>query len=212
MAKVVKVFLSSTFRDMHAEREALIKNVFPRIQEEAAKYDITLYPIDLRWGVTEEQIKKGEVVQRCLDAIEEAKPYFIGIIGKRYGWIPTPSSIRFDKLEGMLSSKKLEERERSLLKKAYCYKDKYSYKLDQGLAPYLKTKVQKILEKAGYEPATKSLTHQEIEYALSEESLPIFIRNLDKAIAEKDLSKEKESLCINTTDIYKKKFGNVWRE
>ena len=44
--------------------------------------------IDLRWGVTEEQAKRGEVLPVCLAEIENCRPYFIGLLGERYGWVP----------------------------------------------------------------------------------------------------------------------------
>ncbi|MBT4864805.1 MAG: DUF4062 domain-containing protein, partial [Planctomycetaceae bacterium] len=31
--KTVRVFISSTFRDMHAERDHLVKVVFPRVRQ-----------------------------------------------------------------------------------------------------------------------------------------------------------------------------------
>lgn len=45
------VFISSTFKDMHAERDWLQRRVFPSIEEELRKRDHHLEPIDLRLGV-----------------------------------------------------------------------------------------------------------------------------------------------------------------
>ena len=53
--RTVRVFISSTFRDMHAERDHLVKVVFPALRERLAKHRIHLIDIDLRWGVTREQ-------------------------------------------------------------------------------------------------------------------------------------------------------------
>jgi telomerase protein component 1 len=50
--KTVRVFISSTFRDMHAERDHLVKAVFPALYERLEKYGVHLIDIDLRWGVT----------------------------------------------------------------------------------------------------------------------------------------------------------------
>ena len=44
--------------------------------------------IDLRWGITEEQSQRGEVLPICLEEIRRCRPYFIGLLGERYGWIP----------------------------------------------------------------------------------------------------------------------------
>ena len=45
------VFISSTFNDMHAERDYLMKNVFPQLGEWCERRHIILRDIDLRWGV-----------------------------------------------------------------------------------------------------------------------------------------------------------------
>ena len=84
----IRIFISSTFRDMNAERDYLITKVFPRLKAEAAKRDVTIIPLDLRWGVTEEESKTGKVIEICLDEIRNSRPFFIGLVGNRYGWCP----------------------------------------------------------------------------------------------------------------------------
>ncbi|MFI5453968.1 MAG: DUF4062 domain-containing protein [Isosphaerales bacterium] len=91
MAKweTARVFISSTFRDMHAERDHLVKVVFPELRERLLPYRVYLDDIDLRWGITEEESKKDRVLDLCLQQIDECRPFFIGILGERYGWVPT---------------------------------------------------------------------------------------------------------------------------
>lgn len=89
----IRIFISSTFKDMNEERDYLIKKVFPRLQAEAAKRDVIVVPVDLRWGVTEEESKTGKVIQICLQEIENSHPFFIGLIGGRYGWCPTMEEV-----------------------------------------------------------------------------------------------------------------------
>ena len=84
----IRVFISSTFRDMQDERNYLMKRTFPKLRELAAERDVTLTELDLRWGITEEESKSGKVVEICLREIENSIPFFIGIIGNRYGWVP----------------------------------------------------------------------------------------------------------------------------
>jgi len=85
----VTIFISSTFRDMHTERDYLVKNIFPRLREWCRlKKGISLVEVDLRWGVTEDDVKNVEVIHICLEEIERSRPFFIGLIGDRYGWIP----------------------------------------------------------------------------------------------------------------------------
>lgn len=85
----IKVFLSSTFKDMSEERDYLARNVFMELEAEALKRNVALNLLDLRWGITAEESKQGLVTEICLKEIESSWPFFIGIIGDRYGWIPT---------------------------------------------------------------------------------------------------------------------------
>lgn len=85
----IRVFISSTFHDMQKERDYLMTHTFPKIQEEARLRNVNIVPIDLRWGITEEESKSGKVIELCLQEIDRAIPFFIGIIGKRYGWQPS---------------------------------------------------------------------------------------------------------------------------
>src|SRR5207249_7131988 len=87
--RTVRVFLSSTFRDMHAERDHLVKVVFPALRERLEKHRFYLIDIDLRWGVTREQAENDLVLDLCLQQIDECRPFFVGILGERYGWVPT---------------------------------------------------------------------------------------------------------------------------
>ena len=89
----IRVFISSTFRDMQDERDELMKKTFPVLRRKAAERDVTLTELDLRWGITPEESESGKVVEICLREIENSVPFFIGIIGNRYGWIPAPGDL-----------------------------------------------------------------------------------------------------------------------
>lgn len=89
----IRVFISSTFQDMQGERDYLMKHTFPVLRKRAAERDVTLTELDLRWGITEEEAKTGKVVEICLREIENSIPFFIGIIGNRYGWVPEKKDI-----------------------------------------------------------------------------------------------------------------------
>jgi tetratricopeptide (TPR) repeat protein len=84
----IRVFVSSTFRDMHEEREELIKRVFPQLRRVCETRGVAWSEVDLRWGVTDEQKADGDVLPICLAEIDRSRPYFIGLLGQRYGWIP----------------------------------------------------------------------------------------------------------------------------
>ena len=86
--KEAKVFISSTFRDMHGERDYLSQIVFPELQERCNKIKVHVSFIDLRWGVTEEEAKNGTALEYCLKQVDECRPFFLGLLGNRYGWVP----------------------------------------------------------------------------------------------------------------------------
>ena len=44
--------------------------------------------VDLRWGITDEEVAEGGVLPVCLAEIERCRPYFVGVLGERYGWVP----------------------------------------------------------------------------------------------------------------------------
>ncbi len=105
--KTVRFFISSTFRDMHAERDHLVRVVFPELRERCAKRHLHLVDVDLRWGVTEEDAQRGKALEICLHEIESCRPFFIGLLGERYGWIPPhydiPDEEPFDSLRNIES-------------------------------------------------------------------------------------------------------------
>lgn len=84
----VRIFISSTFVDMHGERDALVKEVFPELRRKCALKGLDLVEVDLRWGVTEEEAETGKVIPICLNEIERCT-YFVCLLGHRYGWVPS---------------------------------------------------------------------------------------------------------------------------
>ncbi|XP_007949412.1 telomerase protein component 1 [Orycteropus afer afer] len=83
----IQLFISSTFRDMHGERDLLLRSVLPALQARAAPHRISLRGIDLRWGVTEEETRRNRQLEVCLGEVENSQ-LFVGILGSRYGYIP----------------------------------------------------------------------------------------------------------------------------
>jgi len=86
--RIVRIFISSTFQDMQEERNILVKEVFPRLRVRLLGKGVQLSVVDLRWGITQEEAERGEVVPVCLSQIDRCRPYFIGLLGNRYGWVP----------------------------------------------------------------------------------------------------------------------------
>ena len=87
------IFISSTFRDMHTERDYLAAEVLPELADRVRPMHIHLEPIDLRVGVetldaATEDLRQRQVLKVCLDDIERSRPFMIVLLGDRYGWVP----------------------------------------------------------------------------------------------------------------------------
>jgi len=83
--KRIVVFVSSTFRDMIAERDQLALFVFPELRKVCEERGIAWGEVDLRWGISPER-EQEQVLETCLRFIDQCRPYFIGMLGQRYGW------------------------------------------------------------------------------------------------------------------------------
>lgn len=85
------MFISSTFRDMHAERDVLVRSVFPELRRRAAAHYLYLQEVELRWGVTEEESNRA--VELCLSEVCRSQ-LLLGILGERYGLVPPRPTLR----------------------------------------------------------------------------------------------------------------------
>eukprot|EP00163_Fabomonas_tropica_P033654 TRINITY_DN8947_c1_g2_i1.p1 TRINITY_DN8947_c1_g2~~TRINITY_DN8947_c1_g2_i1.p1 ORF type:complete len:452 (+),score=94.95 TRINITY_DN8947_c1_g2_i1:514-1869(+) len=87
----IRVFISSTFVDEHGERDILVKKVFNELNTRLRSRFIQVVPLDLRWGVSQEET--SVIQQTCLNEIDHCRvhpdeaPWFIGLRGERYGWV-----------------------------------------------------------------------------------------------------------------------------
>lgn len=95
---VVRVFISSTFRDMHAERDHLVTVVFPELRERCESLGLEFFDVDLRWGVPEKGAdgEKANSWEYCRQWIERVEPLFVCILGQRYGWVPKVEDFKDD--------------------------------------------------------------------------------------------------------------------
>lgn len=73
-----------------------MKHIFPKVRAACRERGIEFTEIDLLWGVTEEEASLGRVIRTCLEEIDRCYPYFIALIGDRYGWIPQLSEVQKD--------------------------------------------------------------------------------------------------------------------
>jgi hypothetical protein len=93
--RVFRIFISYTFSDFEAEREALQKRVFPELEKFCAERGMRFQAVDLRWGITEHA---HDTLSICLGEVRRCKqlsprPNFAVLLGDRYGWEPLPARI-----------------------------------------------------------------------------------------------------------------------
>ncbi|XP_049326021.1 telomerase protein component 1-like isoform X1 [Astyanax mexicanus] len=85
----VRVYISSAWRDMGTERNVLVQSVFPELRRRAAPHCLYLQEVELRSGVTEEDLARA--VELCLSEVGRSQ-LMLGILGERYGPVlPRPA-------------------------------------------------------------------------------------------------------------------------
>ena len=82
----IRLFVSSTFLDMQAERNALARTCFPVARRLFANAGVSFTEIDLRWGLPENS-PETVIAKLCLEEVVRCRGYFIGILGGRYGCV-----------------------------------------------------------------------------------------------------------------------------
>jgi hypothetical protein len=88
--RTFRVFVSSTFEDLQAERDVLQRDVFPKLRKLCEENGARFQAIDLRWGVRDEAALDQQTMEICVREIERCqqtgiKPNFIVLLGDRYG-------------------------------------------------------------------------------------------------------------------------------
>jgi nephrocystin-3 len=96
LKRSIRVFISSTFLDMAEERDALMTHCWPELRRFCRERHVEMVEVDLRWGISEEQSTRKETLKLCLDEIRACRPFFIGLLGERYGWVPGEEAFTAD--------------------------------------------------------------------------------------------------------------------
>jgi hypothetical protein len=139
-SRTFRVFVSSTFSDLTAERNALQRFAFPRLRDLAAAHGCRFQAIDLRWGVGEEAALDQQTMKICLTEIERCqqvspRPNFVILLGDRFGWRPLPCAIPEDEFERILPLASPEEREQLLWREEQSPEAKGWYRRDDNAVP-----------------------------------------------------------------------------
>lgn len=96
----IPIFVSSPFRDFHAERDVLAGPVREALDAALRPLGARVDLIDLRWGVDtseddDEDAAQQRILDVCLAEVGRARPFFLGLLGERYGTIPDPAHARW---------------------------------------------------------------------------------------------------------------------
>ena len=95
---VIRLLVSSTFSDLKHERNALQRDVFPKLEQLCAQQGFQFQAIDLRWGVPTEAGLDHRTMRICFEELRRSQkvsplPNFLILLGDRYGWRPLPNAI-----------------------------------------------------------------------------------------------------------------------
>jgi hypothetical protein len=112
---IFRVFVSSTFGDLIAERNALQENTFPKLRRYCQERGARFQAIDLRWGVSQEAALDQQTMRICLEELRRCQtlspqPNFIMLLGNRYGWRPLLAQIEAGEFEELLSEVPVTDR------------------------------------------------------------------------------------------------------
>lgn len=83
--QVIRPFVCSTFQDFHAERDFLQERIFPELNKLCHERGTSFLPVDLRWNKSQSEHNSEHVLRMCLDSIGRCAPFFICLLGDRYG-------------------------------------------------------------------------------------------------------------------------------
>ena len=138
--RTFRVFVSSTFEDLKEERDALQREVFPKLRKLCEQHGARFQAIDLRWGVRDEAALDQKTMEICLREIERCqqtgiKPNFIVLLGDRYGWRPLPARLEAAEFERILTITPEEDRRLLLCEENQPAGGKGWYRRDDNAVP-----------------------------------------------------------------------------
>ena len=84
--RTIRVFISSTFKDMRKERAIIRKRIIHKLNQYCQERLLSFSFVDFSWGISDQMTQDGQVVLKCLQEVDRCLPYFISFLGERYGW------------------------------------------------------------------------------------------------------------------------------
>ena len=94
--KQVRFFISSAFRNMHAELDHLVTVVFPELRERVEQLGLEFFDVDLCWGGPAKDANGESANSRdyCRQSIDRVEPFFFRLFGQRCDGAPEPRHFR----------------------------------------------------------------------------------------------------------------------
>jgi len=183
--RALKFFVSSTFTDTAAERDALNLRVYPKVRARAREKRVTFEAAEMRWGIRAEASDDNQTEAFCLRKLEECRResgglFFLSVWADKYGFCPLPRELDAARMDG-LRSEMVAEQERRF---DACYvRDENAvppeYVLRSGVTSKhwddfstLRRDLRSLASKAGWDAAevrakfVRSITETESEVAL----------------------------------------------
>ena len=113
--RLFRVFVSSTFNDLRAERNALQKHAFKRLRELCARHGAEFHAIDLRWGISEGASFEQATMPICLSEIARCqrvspRPNFLRF-SVNVWWRPPPAEMPSNLFADLLAQLAVSDRD-----------------------------------------------------------------------------------------------------
>ncbi|XP_077979004.1 NACHT and WD repeat domain-containing protein 2-like [Glandiceps talaboti] len=98
VAKVVRVFMSSTFTDTKEERNALMYHAVPKLKRFCQEMGYEFQIVDMRWGIPDDAANDHMTAQLCLQEVRNCQmistgPNFVTLLSHKYGYRSLPAAI-----------------------------------------------------------------------------------------------------------------------
>ena len=87
---MIRFFISSTFKDMHKERDVIRSSIYPKIREYGLEKGVYVDYRDLRWGIDNKsewtiENRITEIMRVCFQEIDDCRPHIVAILSDYYG-------------------------------------------------------------------------------------------------------------------------------
>ena len=120
--RIVSFLLSSTFTDTERERNFLISDVVPYLQEYARQVGFEFRLVEMRWGIRKEASSAHQTSEICMAELErcqrESQGFSYVFLGcQKYGFRPFPAKIPQDVHESLRD--KMSDEHKALLDECF---------------------------------------------------------------------------------------------